>query len=348
MSFLATDLEPNVSGRIRYQTLGTAGNRRFVLNFENVPYYASSNIVSVQLILYEVNDYIEVHCTRVDADPNSAVTQGIQEDMNNGEFAPGRNNVVLQSRVTNDAIRFRPQVNNVVYSWTSDGGNGVFQDSTQADPTTNPLGLSANGFYTFYVQADNGDCILYDTVIVPISVLGVDDVYFSAKKEGNQSLLRWNSPEASDIQRFTIEHQQEGAEFVPIFQQEKTQEISYQYLHSSPAPGLNRYRLRIHQQDGSIRYSRIEELYFEGLQTATILPNPGKSDFVLHFHSAAPAKGSLQLLDAQGRVVHRESIVAESAGEQARALDLSRLSAGVYVYKLELEGSVSRGKLVLR
>lgn len=56
------DIYPSNGGTIKYQTLGTAPNRRFVLTFANVPYFSCTSIYfSGQLKLYETSNNIEVH-----------------------------------------------------------------------------------------------------------------------------------------------------------------------------------------------------------------------------------------------------------------------------------------------
>lgn len=347
ISFLATDLEPNIGGTIQYQTIGNAGSRRFVLTFTDVPFYASNNLVTVQMILYEGSDNVEVHCTRVDSDPIRRITQGIQETTTNGEFAPGRNNILLTNVVTNDAIRFRPQVNNVTYSWTSANGNGVFQDSTLIDPVTNPLG-AAGGFYTFYVQADNGDCILYDTVIVPIGILPIEEVQFAAQRESDRVTLDWSLIEYTDIQRFTIEHAFQNEDFAVLDIISKTADRDYTFNHLNPTEGLNRYRLRITNSDGSIRYSQIEEVYWNEESAIAILPNPGSGDFVLQYDLEQAGTAVLRVMDTQGRLVFGEQLPSRQAGIHNHRLDLNSLSAGVYVYEVLANGKAERGKLVVR
>ncbi len=58
------DIYPSLGGTIRYQTLGTAPNRRFVLTFDNVPYYSCTSLLFTgQLKLFETSNNIEMHIT---------------------------------------------------------------------------------------------------------------------------------------------------------------------------------------------------------------------------------------------------------------------------------------------
>ncbi len=53
------DINPGVGGSIRYQTLGTAPNRRFVVSYLNVPMFScTSQLYSSQIVLYEGSNCI--------------------------------------------------------------------------------------------------------------------------------------------------------------------------------------------------------------------------------------------------------------------------------------------------
>lgn len=59
------DIYPSLGGTIKYQTLGTAPNRRFVLTFDNIPYFDCETIYFTgQLKLFETTNNIEMHITQ--------------------------------------------------------------------------------------------------------------------------------------------------------------------------------------------------------------------------------------------------------------------------------------------
>lgn len=55
------DLNPSAGGTVHYQTLGTAPNRVFIVQYTDVPHYPSGNLVSKQYKLFEGSNVIEVH-----------------------------------------------------------------------------------------------------------------------------------------------------------------------------------------------------------------------------------------------------------------------------------------------
>ena len=55
------DLNLSAGGTVHYQTLGSAPNRVFILQFTAVPHYSSGNEVTMQWKLFETTNVIEVH-----------------------------------------------------------------------------------------------------------------------------------------------------------------------------------------------------------------------------------------------------------------------------------------------
>ena len=77
-----------------------------------------------------------------------------------------------------------------------------------------------------------------------------------------------------------------------------------------------------------------------GAAALAVAPNPVRSEATARFALAAPAEVRVDVLDALGRRVVRQSRTL-GAGEHALPLDTSALSPGVYVVRLEADGAVS-------
>jgi len=102
-----TDIDPSEGGTITYKTRGTAPNRRFVLTFDAVPYYAcNSDLYTGQLKLFETTINIEMHIeNNFNCEDESIL--GIHNY--NGTFAVADKNYGVNSTYTNYANRFEPQ-----------------------------------------------------------------------------------------------------------------------------------------------------------------------------------------------------------------------------------------------
>ena len=79
-----------------------------------------------------------------------------------------------------------------------------------------------------------------------------------------------------------------------------------------------------------------------GPSVATLLPpapNPVRASTSLAYELGSPGRARLSVLDALGREVAVVQDVAHAAGPQRVQFDASRLSAGVYVVRLESDGA---------
>ncbi len=97
------DLDPGSGGTIRYETIGTAPDRMLIVDFDEVPYWNTSVVITTQLQLFETSNRIEIHSTSVPGDDNA--TQGIENfDGTEGIATPGRNYQVWSA--TDDYVAF--------------------------------------------------------------------------------------------------------------------------------------------------------------------------------------------------------------------------------------------------
>jgi hypothetical protein len=84
IAFAWTDWSPQlVDGGVRFETRGTAPNRRFVLQFNNVPEYSSckcaTGLLMMQLVLNEGSNVITIYTNTMKLTNNSQkITQGIE------------------------------------------------------------------------------------------------------------------------------------------------------------------------------------------------------------------------------------------------------------------------------
>jgi hypothetical protein len=102
-----TDLTPSAAADIRVETQGTAPNRKFVLQWNNVPeYIPGTGRVTAQLVLSEGSNDITLNTTSMYVTNMwHMLTQGIENaDGSEAAFLPGR--VQDQFILSNDAIRF--------------------------------------------------------------------------------------------------------------------------------------------------------------------------------------------------------------------------------------------------
>ncbi|MCW5521211.1 M36 family metallopeptidase, partial [Aureitalea sp. L0-47] len=141
------DLDPSAGGTIKYQTFGSAPNRKFVVEYLNVRFWNQTNTVSGQVHLYESSNLVEVHLGNV-AFGDQNKTMGIE----NSDGTDG-----LTNAATNNS------------GWSSTNplrADFVSQPDTFADNCGNTVNISLSrsaftckdvGENTITITADDGN-----------------------------------------------------------------------------------------------------------------------------------------------------------------------------------------------
>lgn len=166
-----------------------------------------------------------------------------------------------------------------------------------------------------------------DCAILPVRLL-----VFEADLMGTDVALHWTTASEKDNDRFDIERSQDGIRFEHIGAVPAvgfTQSASdYEHLDRSPHKGLNYYRLRQVDLDGTFTFSEVRVIDMlrpsDGLLA---VPNPGSGQVDIRLTDAGPV-AFLSVLDATGREVMRTSVTSDHI-----RFDGSNLASGSYVLR---------------
>lgn len=169
---------------------------------------------------------------------------------------------------------------------------------------------------------------------------------FTATPQPKRIQLTWATSSETTNCGFRVEHATQQGEWNTLgFVRGAGQSTTlreYTYTHAVPAPGMNYYRLRQEDFDGTTTYSDVRTVDFTGADATgslVVSPNPA-TDLVTIGRSAALAEAPLELVSAGGRVMRRVL-----AGETS--LVVGDLPAGVYVLRATEEPAVAT-RLVVR
>lgn len=133
---------------------------------------------------------------------------------------------------------------------------------------------------------------------------------------------------------FEVEHSVNGFDFETvgkIMAKEKSSPQSYFFDHTYPIEGLNFYRLREVDADGTEEYSPIVTADWRNPDLVMIAggPNPVSDFFTLRFQSQKEEEYWYFLYDEDGREVRRNTFAARH-GENVLTLDMVSFPAGQY------------------
>ena len=164
------------------------------------------------------------------------------------------------------------------------------------------------------------------------AILPVELTQLSAEPTGKSIMVKWETAREESNDYFAVEHSTDGAVFREVgrvagagFSEAATR---YAFDHRGAASGLNYYRLRQLDLDGTAHLSNVVSAVYAGPAAAVSLyPNPVSDRLYL----SAAASGEVTVRDLSGRSVLRVAATALGQG----GLDVSELAAGVYFLATE-------------
>ncbi len=217
-----------------------------------------------------------------------------------------------------------PGARNSAAAWTDMGGNFWI--------------FGGNGNGSTATAGNLNDLWRY---LMPSSTLPVQFNYFTARKAGNKVQLNWSTSREENSSYFIIERSSNGTKFESIGKiaasYNSTAAIEYAFTDPAPLPGVNFYRLKEADKDGSFLFSAVVKVITEGHELYTLLQNPVQSDLRLKIDLPGTRKLRLAVEDGNGTIlISREKIFHE--GSSLVFIPVDHLPKAVYYLIIAGEG----------
>ena len=155
----------------------------------------------------------------------------------------------------------------------------------------------------------------------------------------NKNLLNWTTATEKNSDYFLLQRSSTGEKFESIGTVKGAGTSSdnqyYSYVDENPYNGINYYRLKIVDTDGSSVFSEVitvdnsfDEFVLDGIR-----PNPALSQ--IRFDMKAPEDGSvrIQIVDVLGKTMYSQNKVVKK-GMNSISTNVSDYTAGVYYIKI--------------
>ncbi|AEE50487.1 T9SS type A sorting domain-containing protein [Haliscomenobacter hydrossis] len=177
-------------------------------------------------------------------------------------------------------------------------------------------------------------------VIVGSSPLPVELSAFNASLRGESVELLWETATELNNEKFIVESSTEGEVFFSIGEIQGagtvTEAQKYRFVHYTPSAGINYYRLKQQDVDGTFAYTKVLAVNAPGVKDMRAFPNPVQDKLYLQYElNRGP--GNMLLLDGLGRRVNAQVMGNTGAYEINLPLDLPR---GMYWLRVERAGKV--------
>lgn len=192
-----------------------------------------------------------------------------------------------------------------------------------ADASRWEVSFDVAGFSGFFVKTTE-------------SALPLNLIHFTATKEAESNLLQWSTANEVDTDHFEIQRSADAKSFVKIATVDAAGSGDFQYSYNdhNSNDGINYYRLKISDLDGTYTFSRIIALKGNS-KLAIIYPNPAAT-LVTFRVSDTLLKTTAGLYDMTGRLMQTIMITSNQ-----QPLNTKSLANGIYILKFA-DGTVAR------
>ena len=200
---------------------------------------------------------------------------------------------------------------------------GIYQGTDAFVYTVcNAAGVCANA--TVYIQ-------VWMSTPLPVRLS-----HFEVANEGNAAHLTWSTTEEVNASHFEVERSFEGKNWHRIGDVKalgnSTIEKAYHFVDAQVANGVNYYRLKIVDRDGSSEYSDVRSLTVALAEAeVTVAPNPVVDKIQLKIRDLKNVE-KVELLSASGRVIY------QTTSDFTAAISMRHLPAGLYLVTITQTG----------
>ncbi|MCC3157558.1 hypothetical protein LJ737_09925 [Hymenobacter sp. 15J16-1T3B] len=169
---------------------------------------------------------------------------------------------------------------------------------------------------------------------------------FTGSYLGRQVQLDWVTAQEKDAESFTVERSVDGKSFEAVTTVRaagtSTTRREYRYLDATMRPGLNYYRLKQADFDGTVAYSQVVSVQAGAAEQA--LQAYGRSGALIVEMRTDAQFRALRVMDSMGRLLHSEVMPDGASGLVTRQIPLRTSSGGgVYIVQaVTSNGTVSR------
>lgn len=214
-----------------------------------------------------------------------------------------------------------------------------------------PDNLKNSGTYTSLIFTGTGPGIVYyneqdripNFITTVGSVLPVTITNIRAYQKAAANQIEWIAFHEINIKTYEVEKSQDGRQFTlvgTLFPKENAPQIYYQLSDNTPLAGMNFYRIKTVDKDGSVKYSAIVKV--NRTQTdaklLNVFPNPLTSNAITVQLNLPKGTYTLRLTSSNGTTLISRQLIHAGGSSSTNFTIAQMMPAGVYQLVIEGEG----------
>lgn len=185
-----------------------------------------------------------------------------------------------------------------------------------------------------------------------LEALPVKLVGFTALKGNNEVALHWTVAEEINFRQYEVEKSTDAIHFKTIGIVLAAAHDRYNFTDKEPAKGMNYYRLKMVDEDGTFAYSSIQTVRFTEMASArslVVAPNPVRDQYTLVYEQPQYGMYRFELRSITGQLISMERIQLQG-NKQIALWRPSAAASGVYqlTVRNEATGKAETVKLIFK
>lgn len=186
-------------------------------------------------------------------------------------------------------------------------------------------------------------------ILIPNSILPIEWKYFIGENIGTTNKLKWASETETATSHYELERSYDGYNFETITlivaAGNSLNETNYGYDDLYPFDGINYYRLKLVNLDGSIEYSDVIALETKIQFKSKLYPNPFTNTLTYSYFTNKVEEIEIEIINILGQVVFRK----EGINNNVINLDLKDLNNGSYTIKIKhLNSKIQINEIIIK
>lgn len=237
-------------------------------------------------------------------------------------------------------------------------GSGGHTIQGPATGTSNDVGTSGLSGNTLQIRVcpdfnSNAENFTLDNVEVPeanVMILPIELAYFKGRiTDDKQVALNWQTITERNNAYMIVERSKDGFTFKEIGRVEgkgTTEEPQwYNFVDEKPHPGLNYYRLRQIDFDGTNQLHKTigVEVPFASRLSYNLFPNPAKEKVTLQLDSDLQEAGRLDVFNPNGLLLQT---ITFNRDNRSITLNLEPFPVGLYLLRIAAGGEVAQERII--